>query len=103
MRAALLSAPTTSPLGRQQQALKARQQRSGRSSCLVRAHKVELQMQDGTSHILEVSSDESILSVALDKGVLPPYDCQMGVCLRCAAKLVRTATGCEAGISVRLY
>ncbi len=92
MRAALLSAPSTSRLAWQQQASKARPQRSSRSSrhlCVVRAHKVELKMDDGTLHMLEVSCDESILSVAIDQGVLPPHDCQMGVCLRCAAKLVR--------------
>ncbi len=90
----MLSAPASCALAgrRQQQSLQARPQRtclrSGRRSCVVKAHKVDLLLEDGTTHTLEVSSDESILSVALDKGILPPYDCQMGVCLKCAAKLV---------------
>lgn len=46
-----------------------------------RAARVELQDLDGTMHVLEVGDDETVLDVALDKGLDMPYDCKMGVCL----------------------
>ena len=53
----------------------------------VRAHKVELNF-EGTTHVLEVGADETILSVAIDAGLEVPHDCDMGVCMTCPAKLV---------------
>ncbi|PRW51141.1 root R-B2 [Chlorella sorokiniana] len=49
--------------------------------------KVELQDLEGAMHHLEVPENENVLDVALEQGVDVPYDCKMGVCLRCAAKL----------------
>lgn len=37
---------------------------------------------------LQVPEGESILSVALDKGIDLPHDCKLGVCMTCPAKLV---------------
>ncbi|KAI7842486.1 hypothetical protein COHA_003840 [Chlorella ohadii] len=49
--------------------------------------KVELQDLDGATHQLDVPEDETVLDAALAKGIDVPYDCKMGVCLRCAAKI----------------
>jgi len=38
--------------------------------------------------VLDVPAGESILSVALDKGLDLPHDCKLGVCMTCPAKLV---------------
>ena len=58
------------------------------SSVAVRAYKVELKHK-GSVQVLEVPEGESILSVALDKGLDLPHDCKLGVCMTCPAKLVR--------------
>mmetsp|Transcript_23174 Transcript_23174/g.64354 ORF Transcript_23174/g.64354 Transcript_23174/m.64354 type:complete len:143 (+) Transcript_23174:158-586(+) len=52
----------------------------------VLAHKVEITF-EGTTHVLEVGEDESILFKALDAGIDLPHDCDMGVCMTCPAKL----------------
>ena len=54
---------------------------------VVRAHKVEVEHQ-GKKVVLEVPEDETILSAALDAGMDLPYDCKLGVCMTCPAKLV---------------
>ncbi|KAG2434952.1 hypothetical protein HYH02_012148 [Chlamydomonas schloesseri] len=43
---------------------------------------------EGKSMELAVPEGESILSVALDKGMDLPHDCKLGVCMTCPAKLV---------------
>lgn len=44
-------------------------------------------MLDGTVEHLEVADGESVLDAATEKGLDVPWDCRMGVCLRCAAKV----------------
>ncbi|CAL9225399.1 unnamed protein product [Arabidopsis halleri] len=43
---------------------------------------------DGKTTELEVEPDETILSKALESGLDVPYDCNLGVCMTCPAKLV---------------
>ena len=43
---------------------------------------------EGKSQILTVAEDCSILSAAKDAGIDLPYDCEMGVCLTCPAKVL---------------
>ncbi|GIL44331.1 hypothetical protein Vafri_1835 [Volvox africanus] len=50
-------------------------------------YKIELE-HDGKKIDLAVPEGESILSVALDKGIDLPHDCKLGVCMTCPAKLV---------------
>jgi ring-1,2-phenylacetyl-CoA epoxidase subunit PaaE len=42
---------------------------------------------DGETHALEVPSKETILEVALDAGLDPPYSCMAAACTSCMAKL----------------
>ncbi|XP_073277933.1 ferredoxin C 1, chloroplastic-like [Primulina huaijiensis] len=53
----------------------------------VRAYKVLVEHGGGTTE-LEVDSDETILSKALDSGLDVPHDCKLGVCMTCPARLV---------------
>ncbi|GLI60189.1 hypothetical protein VaNZ11_002255 [Volvox africanus] len=50
-------------------------------------YKIEIE-HDGKKIELAVPEGESILSVALDKGIDLPHDCKLGVCMTCPAKLV---------------
>jgi ferredoxin len=50
-------------------------------------HKVTIQ-HEGKETVLEVREDETILSAARDNGIDLPYDCELGVCLTCPAKVV---------------
>lgn len=54
---------------------------------IARAYKVVVE-HDGKTTELEVEPDETILSKALDSGLDVPYDCNLGVCMTCPAKLV---------------
>ncbi|KAJ0232738.1 Ferredoxin C 1 [Hirschfeldia incana] len=54
---------------------------------VARAYKVVVE-QDGKTTELEVEPDETILSKALESGMDVPYDCNLGVCMTCPAKLV---------------
>lgn len=56
---------------------------------------------EGETHTLSVKPGETILGVALAKGISLPHDCQMGVCMTCPAKLVRCgfALGAHARIA----
>ncbi|KAL1220653.1 Ferredoxin C 1 [Cardamine amara subsp. amara] len=54
---------------------------------VARSYKVVVE-QDGKTTELEVEPDETILSKALDEGLDLPYDCNLGVCMTCPAKLV---------------
>ncbi|CAN4091805.1 unnamed protein product [Withania somnifera] len=56
-------------------------------SSVVRAYKV-LVDHEGKTTELEVEPDETILSKALDVGMSVPYDCKLGVCMTCPAKLL---------------
>ncbi|EFN56583.1 hypothetical protein CHLNCDRAFT_14186, partial [Chlorella variabilis] len=49
--------------------------------------RVELVDLEGVTHMLDVPEDATILEVAIDQGLDMPYDCKMGVCLRCSAKI----------------
>jgi ferredoxin len=53
----------------------------------VRSHKVEI-THEGKTVTLDVPEGQSILEVALDKGIDLPHDCKLGVCMTCPAKLV---------------
>lgn len=55
---------------------------------LARSHKVQIE-HDGKTFDLEVPEGQTILEVALDKGLDLPHDCKLGVCMTCPAKLVR--------------
>lgn len=50
--------------------------------------KVKIELQ-GDDFELEVKEDQTILSVAQEKGIDPPYACQMGICTTCRAKLLK--------------
>jgi hypothetical protein len=54
----------------------------------VRSFKVEIEHQ-GNTITLDMPEGQSILEVALDKGIDLPHDCKLGVCMTCPAKLVR--------------
>ena len=54
-----------------------------------RAQTVRLADVDGAVTELRVEEGESILEVALAQGLDVPHDCKMGVCMNCAARLVR--------------
>lgn len=43
---------------------------------------------EGQTTQLEVEPDETILSKALDSGLSVPYDCNLGVCMTCPARLL---------------
>jgi ferredoxin len=43
---------------------------------------------EGKSHELRVESTYTILEAAMDAGISLPYDCKLGVCLTCPAKIV---------------
>jgi ferredoxin len=43
---------------------------------------------EGKDTVLTVAEDCSILDAAKDAGIDLPYDCEMGVCLTCPAKIV---------------
>lgn len=75
LAAAPAAAARASTRGGRQQAAAAQR------AVATRAARVELQDLDGTMHVLEVGDDETVLDVALDKGLDMPYDCKMGVCL----------------------
>eukprot|EP00959_Pyramimonas_sp_CCMP1952_P044921 938539-Pyramimonas_sp.AAC.2 len=56
----------------------------------VNAYKVTIVDLDGKPHDVECGEDEYILEAALNAGIEDlTYDCQMGVCMTCPAKLVR--------------
>lgn len=58
-----------------------------RSLVLARSHKVQIE-HEGKTYDLEVPEGQTILEVALDKGLDLPHDCKLGVCMTCPAKLV---------------
>lgn len=60
----------------------------GRLQCRAATYKVEIE-HEGQKHMLEVPEGETILSVAIEAGLEVPYDCQLGVCMTCPAKLVK--------------
>ncbi|KAD4179736.1 hypothetical protein E3N88_28327 [Mikania micrantha] len=51
------------------------------------AYKVAIE-HDGQTTELEVDPDETILEKALEAGLAVPYDCKLGVCMTCPAKLL---------------
>ncbi|GJP34048.1 hypothetical protein CLOM_g18520 [Closterium sp. NIES-68] len=59
----------------------------GKRRFVVHAHKVEIEHQ-GSTHVLEIPEDETILSAAIDAGLDLPHDCKLGVCMTCPAKLI---------------
>ena len=85
----------------------ARRRAAGGSRLAVAAragHKVQLDLLDGSTHHLVVAEGENVLDAAIDAGLdeVVPYDCRMGVCLRCAAKVVRGRGGAgRAGLEGR--
>ncbi|CAA3011187.1 ferredoxin, root R-B2 [Olea europaea subsp. europaea] len=60
---------------------------SSRLSSIVRAYKVQVEHEGKTTE-LEVQPDETILSKALDSDLQVPYDCKLGVCMTCPARLL---------------
>ncbi|CAA7017416.1 unnamed protein product [Microthlaspi erraticum] len=54
---------------------------------VTRSYKVVVE-HDGKMTELEVEPDETILTKALESGLDVPYDCNLGVCMTCPAKLV---------------
>ncbi len=43
---------------------------------------------EGETYTVEVADGDNILDVALDAGIDLRYDCKMGVCMMCPAKVV---------------
>ena len=54
---------------------------------VARAYKVELKLNGGEVAEIEVEEDEYILDAVENAGLEVPYDCRMGVCMQCPAKL----------------
>merc|ERR1711871_1648432 len=54
---------------------------------VARAYKVELKLNGGEVAEIEVEEDEYILDAVENAGLEVPYDCGMGVCMQCPAKL----------------
>jgi ferredoxin len=54
---------------------------------------------EGKTHELSVPDGSTILDVALDKGIDLPYDCKLGVCMTCPAKLVSLRQRAYRGLS----
>jgi ring-1,2-phenylacetyl-CoA epoxidase subunit PaaE len=42
---------------------------------------------DGEQHEIKYKGEDSILEAALDRGLDPPYACQIGACCTCRAKV----------------
>lgn len=78
------SVATTSSLRSAITRVSFRSPRNVRLQC--RAYKVEIE-HEGEKHILEVPEGETVLNAAIDAGIDVPYDCQLGVCMTCPAKL----------------
>ena len=68
-----------------------------RLECRAQVYKVEIE-HNGQKHVLDVPEDESILSVAIAAGITVPYDCQLGVCMTCPAKLEKGFVDQEQGM-----
>lgn len=64
--------------------------RPSRASVAVLAYKATVKNADGT-HVIDVAEGDTVLSACIDAGLDVPYDCQMGTCLRCAARLVSSS------------
>ena len=60
---------------------------SGWSLKAMASWKVTVQ-HEGKESVLTVAEDCSILTAAKDAGIDLPYDCEMGVCLTCPAKVL---------------
>ncbi|KAG0615824.1 hypothetical protein M758_5G069700 [Ceratodon purpureus] len=74
------------------------QQRSlGRLECRAQGYKVEIE-HEGKKHMLDVPEGESILSVAIEAGITVPYDCHLGVCMTCPAKLEKGTVDQDQGM-----
>lgn len=58
-----------------------------RGAVRVEAVSVEIR-HEGKTYNVEVADGDSILDVALDAGIELRYDCKMGVCMMCPAKVV---------------
>lgn len=64
--------------------------RASRTFLRVDAVAVEIR-HEGKTYNLEVADGDNILDVALDAGIDLRYDCKMGVCMMCPAKVVAGA------------
>lgn len=51
-------------------------------------YKVKLIFPDGNEKQIEVSKNQHILDVALEKGIELPFSCLQGWCLSCAARII---------------
>lgn len=69
----------------------------GRLECRAQGYKVEIE-HEGQKHVLDVPEGETILSVAIDAGISVPYDCQLGVCMTCPAKLEKGVVDQDQGM-----
>lgn len=54
----------------------------------IKTCKVEVRLRTGKTHQLNVSSDQTILSVLLAHKIEFPYSCQTGICATCTANVV---------------
>jgi ferredoxin len=57
---------------------------------ITRGYKVEFEMLNGTKQELELQEGETMLEAMLEAGMEPTYDCKMGVCMTCPARIVRS-------------
>ncbi|KAL9669121.1 hypothetical protein QQ045_006663 [Rhodiola kirilowii] len=54
---------------------------------VVRGYKVVIE-HEGKKREMEVEAEESILTKALELGMVVPHDCKLGVCMTCPAKVL---------------
>lgn len=76
---------------------RATEQQKRTVQCRATVYKVEM-IHDGQTVMLDVPEGESILTVALENGMDVPYDCNLGVCMTCPAKLEKGSVDQSGGM-----
>ncbi|CAM9922654.1 unnamed protein product [Ectocarpus sp. 4 AP-2014] len=66
---------------------RARKETARPTFSILQMHQVTIE-HEGTSTVLEVDENTTILEAALDNDVDLPHDCKLGVCLTCPSKVV---------------
>eukprot|EP01025_Chloroclados_australasicus_P005420 TRINITY_DN11633_c0_g1_i4.p1 TRINITY_DN11633_c0_g1~~TRINITY_DN11633_c0_g1_i4.p1 ORF type:complete len:130 (-),score=13.70 TRINITY_DN11633_c0_g1_i4:481-870(-) len=68
-------------------ASRARPARRPQTTVCRATHKVSVEMLDGSKTDLQVEEGDSILDAMIDAGIDATYDCRMGVCMTCPARI----------------
>jgi len=67
-------------------------------------HNIQVRLEDGQMHALKVASNQTLLEVAKDQGVMLPHACGVGTCGTCKCKIeqgrVKPIDGAIPGISL---